>query len=70
MKRVSRDKSVTRSAQDDVFVVNWRCKKQRLLGFPLSARFCGNFDENIQNKLALMGARVAKVDYRPMTSGG
>jgi phage-related protein len=25
---------VTRSAQDDVFVVSWRCKKQRLVGFP------------------------------------
>jgi hypothetical protein len=24
---VSRDKSVRRSAQDDVFVVSWRCKK-------------------------------------------
>jgi hypothetical protein len=35
---VSRDKSVTRSAQDDVFVVSWRCKKRRLLGFLLPAR--------------------------------
>jgi hypothetical protein len=27
-----------RSAQDDVFVVSWRCKNQRLLGFLLSAK--------------------------------
>jgi hypothetical protein len=38
IKRVSPDKSVTRSAQDDDFVVSWRCKKQRLLGLLLSAR--------------------------------
>src|SRR6266700_6665454 len=38
IKRASPDKSVTRSAQDDDFVVSWRCKKQRLLGFLLSAR--------------------------------
>jgi hypothetical protein len=35
---VSRDKSVRRSAQDDVFVVSWRSKKQRLLGLVLPTK--------------------------------
>jgi hypothetical protein len=34
---VSRDKSVMRSAQDDVFVVSWRCKKQRANELPPAA---------------------------------
>jgi len=42
---VSRDQSVRRSAQDDVFVVSWRCKK------PASSRI----SIVCQNKLALTG---------------
>jgi hypothetical protein len=42
---VSRDKSVRRSAQDDVFVVSWRCKKPASFRISLVC----------QNKLALVG---------------
>ncbi len=49
LSAVSRDKSVRRSAQDDVFVVSWRCKKQRLLGFLLPAKQCSSAD--VQSRL-------------------
>jgi hypothetical protein len=40
LSAVSRDKSVTRSAQDDDFVVSWRCKKSE--GMEPAYYFKGN----------------------------
>src|SRR5260370_41150717 len=60
IKRVSRDKSVTRFAQDDDFVVSWRCKKQRLLGFLLSAREVSAYGRVLNVRLTCPGRAVGR----------
>jgi hypothetical protein len=54
---VSGDKSVGRSAQDDVFVVSWRCKKKRLLGFLLSAEQVSAYGAQPLRTLLLRGRK-------------
>src|SRR5271156_4447148 len=59
------DRSAKRFAQDDGFVGglntgDWICGKHENIEKVTGSQddvFCGSFDENIQNKLALMGLR-------------
>src|SRR6266700_810723 len=60
IKRASPDKSVTRFTQDDDFVVSWRCKKQRLLGFLLSARQVSAYGRVLNVRLTCPGRAVGR----------